>query len=95
MREPTVILGAIAEIIKAIVPTLIIFGIIHWTSDQTAQVMLLVSVVVGSLTVVLTRSQVSSGPHVDDLIATALTQSSSTPIEVVKSMQAEKDAKAT
>ena len=34
MKEPNVILGALAEVVKAIIPTLIIFGFIHWSSEQ-------------------------------------------------------------
>lgn len=93
MKEPTVILGAIAEVIKAIIPTLIIFGIIHWTSDQVAQVMLLTSVIVGSLTVVLTRSQVTPTPKVDELIKTAVAQPVGTSVETVKEIQEVKEAK--
>lgn len=35
-KEPTVILGALSEVIRAIIPTLIIFGILHWTPEQIA-----------------------------------------------------------
>jgi len=92
-KEPAVVLGAIAEIIKAIVPTLIIFGIIHWTDVQTAQVMLLVGVVVGSLNIVLTRSQVMPGADVNALIRTAVNMPSGTPVEAVKAAQEVKDTK--
>jgi len=90
-KEPAVILGALSEVVKAIIPTLIIFGFIHWTDVQVAQIMLLVGVVVGALNIVLTRSQVTSTPQVDALIKTAVAQPSGTPVEKVKDIQAAKD----
>jgi len=90
-REPTVILGAVSEIARAVVPTLIIFGVISWTSEQTAQFLLLIGVVIGSLTVVLTRSQVRPESDVNALIRTATQQQAGTSPEKVKEIQAEKD----
>jgi hypothetical protein len=57
-KEPAVILGALSEVIRAVIPTLIIFGFISWTGEQVAQVMLLVGVVIAFLNIALTRSQV-------------------------------------
>lgn len=57
-KEPTVVLGALSEVVRAIIPTLIIFGVLHWTDSQIAQVMLTVGVLVKSLEMVLARSQV-------------------------------------
>jgi len=91
-KEPAVVLGALSEMIKAIIPMLIIFGILHWSSDQVAAVMLVVGVSVGSLTVILTRSQTTSTPQVDALIKTAVSQPAGTSVEAVKSIQAEKEA---
>lgn len=56
-KEPAVILGATSEVIRAIIPTLIIFGVLHWTGEQVAQFVLLVGVIIGALNVTLTRSQ--------------------------------------
>lgn len=58
-KEPTVIIGALAEIARAIVPLLIIFGYINWTDNQVAQVMLMIGVVVGVGEKLFTRSQVT------------------------------------
>jgi hypothetical protein len=57
-KEPAVILGALAEVVRAVIPTLIIFGVINWTDSQIAQVMLLVGVLIGFFNVALTRTQV-------------------------------------
>lgn len=90
-KEPAVVLGALSEIVKAIIPMLIIFGILKWTGEQVAQVMIVVSVVVGSLTVMLTRTQVTSTPDVNALIRTAVDQPPNTSVETVKTIQAAKD----
>jgi len=90
-REPAVVLGALAEVVKAIIPMLIIFGILKWTGEQVAQVMVVVGVLVGSLTIVLTRSQVTPGEQVNALIRTAVEQPTGTPVQVVKNIQEKKD----
>lgn len=92
-REPTVILGAISEVVRAVIPTLIIFGVIHWTGDQVAQFVLLVGVVIGALNVTLTRSQTTSTPAVNDLIKTAVKLPTGTTVAEVKAEQAQKDAR--
>lgn len=90
-KEPAVILGALSEVIRAIIPTLIIFGFIQWTGDQVAQVMLLVGVVIGFLNVVLTRSQTTSEPAVNALIKEAVKSPTGTPVEAVKAAVAAKE----
>lgn len=90
-KEPAVILGAISEVVRAVIPTLIIFGMIHWSAEQVAQFVLLVGVVVGALNVVLTRSQTTATPVVNDLIATAVKMPVTTSVEAVKTEQASKE----
>ncbi|MEA2023320.1 MAG: hypothetical protein U9N79_03395 [Actinomycetota bacterium] len=51
-KEPVAILGGIVALIGAIIPALVLFGLIDWTPDQVAAAMLVVSTaapVVGSL----------------------------------------------
>lgn len=91
-KEPAVILGALSEVVKAIIPMLIIFGFIHWTGEQVAQVMLVVGVSIAFFNVLLTRSQTTSLPQTDALIRTAVAQPSGTSVGTVKDIQADKDA---
>lgn len=91
-KEPAVILGALSEVVRAVIPTLIIFGFVRWTPEQVAQLVLLVGVVIGALNVSLTRAQTTATPAVDALIKTALTLPSTTTVEAVKTEQAAKDA---
>ena len=91
-KEPTVVLNAISEIIKAVIPMLLIFGILHWTDPQVGAVILVMNVVIGSLTTILTRAQVVSNDQANKLIATAVSLPAGTPVELVKAAQAQKDA---
>lgn len=82
-REPAVILGGISEVVRAVIPTLIIFGLIHWTSEQVAQFMLLVSVLVGTLTATLTRSQTVPAVTADKQIEIAKASPIDRPTEEI------------
>jgi len=92
-KEPSIVLGALTEVIKAIIPMLIIFGFIHWTGEQVAQVMLVVGVTFTFVNVLITRSQVTPQADVNALIRTAVNMPSGTPVEDVKAAQEVKDAK--
>ena len=82
-KEPTVILGALSEIVRAIIPTLIIFGILHWTDQQIAQVMLMVGVLVKSLEMVLARSQVVPIQTADRQMEVARSSASDRPLDQI------------
>lgn len=58
-QEPAVIFNGIAEVIRAVIPCLILFGVIAWSDEQIAAVMLVVSTVVGVLSTLLTRATVT------------------------------------
>jgi hypothetical protein len=88
-HEPAAILGGLSEVVRAIIPTLIIFGLIHWTGDQVAQVMLLVSVIVGFFNILLTRSQVVPVEKANAQIERAIAgPSTATVSEVIKQEEA-------
>jgi hypothetical protein len=82
-KEPTVVLNAIAEVVRAIIPLLIIFGYISWTDEQVAQVMLVVGVVVTALTTILARSQTVPTETANKQIEVAIAQPSGTSVEKV------------
>lgn len=84
-KEPAVILGALSEVVRAVVPTLIIFNYIQWTGEQTAQFMLLAGVVIGFFNVLLTRSQVVPTERANSQIETAIAMpSNATVSEVIR-----------
>lgn len=83
-KNPTAIFNGIGEIIRAIVPCLILFGFIHWTPDQIAAVFLVVSVVLGFLTTMLTQSSVTATGEVNSLIRTAVSMPVNSTVEDVR-----------
>jgi hypothetical protein len=86
-KEPTVILGALAEVIRQIIPMLIIFGIIQWTGEQVAQVMAVVSAAIAMFTILLTRSQVVSNEKANAQIETAIRMPTDTTVKQVIAKQ--------
>jgi hypothetical protein len=89
-KEPAVILGAIAEVIKAVIPAFIIFGLLKWTPEQVAAVMFVVGVAVSSLTVILTRSNSVSTDTANKQIETALKLPSTATVNEVIQKVADK-----
>jgi len=88
-KEPAVILGALAEVVKAVIPALIIFGILRWTPEQVAAVMFVVGVLVTSLTVILTRTQtVSNGTADAQIVAAKDLPTSVSDVEAIRRAKA-------
>lgn len=56
--EPTLIANGIAELIRLIIPMLILFGLIHWTGEQVAGLMAVVGFAASFVATVLTRKNV-------------------------------------
>lgn len=82
-KEPAVVLGALAEVVKAVIPALILFGLLTWTPEQVAGVMFVVGVAVSSLTVILTRSQVVPTETVNSQIETAIRMPATSTVKQV------------
>lgn len=86
-KEPTVIFGALAEVIRQIVPMLILFGIIQWTGEQVAQVMAVVSAGIALFTILLTRSQVVPTEKANAQIETAILMPATATVDQVIAKQ--------
>lgn len=82
-KEPTVVLGSLSEVIRAVIPMLLVFGYVHWTDAQTGSVMLVVGVTIGALNVIFTRSQTVSTQVANDQIKTAIRAPSDTTVAEV------------
>jgi len=82
-REPAVVFSALGEIVKAVIPVLIIGEAVHWTDKMTAAVMFLVSVAVTSLSTIFTRSQSISTTMADRQIEIAKASSIDRPTEEI------------
>lgn len=87
-REPAVIIGGIAEIIRAVIPMLIIFGYLNWSDNQLAQVMLLIGVAVAVGEKWFTRSQVVPTEKAASQIAVAINGPSTATVESVIAKEA-------
>lgn len=90
-REPTVIIGGLADIARMLVPLFLSFGLIKWGDEQTGNVMLLITVLVGVAEKIFIRSQVS--PKQD--IITALNMPKGSSVTELKEVIREQNATAT
>jgi hypothetical protein len=89
-KEPAVIIGGVAEIIRAVIPMMIIFGYLSWTDNQLAQVMLVIGVAVAVGEKWFTRSQVVPTDKANAQIETAIRMpAGSTLKEVIKKEERE------
>lgn len=91
-KEPTIIIGGIAEIVRAVIPMLLIFGIVHWTDPQTGAVIFFVGVLIGFAEKLFTRSQTVSTQTANSQITTALRLPEGTSVEAVIA-KTERDSK--
>lgn len=90
-KEPAIILNALSEVVRAVIPLLLVFEIVKWTDPQTGAVLLVVGVVIGFLTTLLTRSQVVPTETANSQIATAIRMpAGSTVKEVIAKEEADK-----
>lgn len=83
-KEPAVIAKVLEEIVRAAIPMALIFGWVYWTEAQTGAVMLFIGVVVGAVSMLWTRSQVTSPETVDKLIKEAVKSPTGTTVNEVK-----------
>lgn len=71
---------------------LIIFGILHWSGEQVAQVMAVVSAIIAALTITLTRAQTIPTEKANSQIATAIQMPANATVEQVIKKE-ERDSK--
>lgn len=88
-KEPTVIIGAVAEIIRAIIPVMLIFGYLNWTDPQIGQVMLLIGVIVAVGEKLFVRSQVVPTQVANAQIQTGIDSPTGTTVPQVIAKTAE------
>lgn len=82
-KEPTIVLGALSEVLRQAIPMLILFGILNWTPEQIAAVMLFWGSLVTLGSIILTRSQVVSHQVANQQIETAVKMPSDTTVAEV------------
>jgi len=82
-KEPAVVFGAISELLRQLIPMLIVFGFINWTDVQIGAVFSFSSAVIAVLTVLLTRAASVSTETANKQIEVAVKQPIGTPVEKV------------
>lgn len=83
-KEPTIVINALTEVVRAVIPMLLVFGLIKWTDQQLGAVMLVVGVVAASLATILTRQQVVPTELANQQIRVAVRSPEGTSVEQVK-----------
>lgn len=91
-KEPAVVFKVLEEIVRALIPMALIFGWVQWTEAQTGTVMLFVGVLVGGLSVLLTRSQVVPTQTANAQIQTGIDSPSNATVPQVIAKTAENEA---
>ena len=82
-KEPAVVTKVIEEVIRAAIPMALIFGWIHWTEAQTGAVLLFIGVLVGGISMLMTRSQVVPTERANQQIMTAVKMPSDSTLKEV------------
>ena len=90
-KEPAFIFNGLAEILRQLVPLLIVFGLIQWTDVQIAAVFAFSSVLLTFLASLLTRSQTVPTQAADAQIHQATLMPANTPVEEVRAAVAAKE----
>jgi len=89
-KEPAVIAAGIAQLVSLIIPMLVLFNLIHWTAEQVAGFMAVVSFAATFVATLFTRQQSVPKVVADKQIDVALKETSSTTPEEVREMAAAK-----
>lgn len=92
MKEPVVIIDAIAEVLKQVIPLLIIFGVIHWTDQQIAQTILVLGVIITAIKTMITRQTVVPIATANRQIAEGINSPPNTTVDQVKERVEAKNA---
>lgn len=82
-REPAMINGAVAELVRQLLLTLVVFELVKWTAAQQAQLMMLVSGALTVATILLTRQRSVSMAVADRQIEIAKASSIDTPTDQI------------
>lgn len=82
-KEPAVVFGALGTVAKAIIPVLILGGLVIWDEKMVAAVMFLIGVTVDALSAIFVRSQTVTTDQANKQITVALAADPSTSVKEV------------
>ncbi len=81
--EPAAVFGSLSEVLRQVLPVLILFGVVNWTKEQLVGVMVLVSVTLTFLTILFTRKASIPTFRADSQIRTAVNMPVGTTVKEV------------
>lgn len=90
-KEPTAVINGISELVRQVIPMLIIFGLIRWTDLQVAAAFAVLSAFLALVQTLLTRSQVVPVETVNAQIKQAVKMSEDTTVKEVVAATAAKE----
>lgn len=82
-KEPAVIANGIAELIRLIIPALILFGIVHWSGEQVAGLMAVVGFAATFIATLFTRTNTVSVPTANEQIQEGINSPQGTTVAQV------------
>lgn len=83
MTEPTVVTGAISELVRQVLPALVVLGVVSFTDVQLAAIFMVVSASIAFLNVLVSRSQVVPVERANEQIQAGISASPGTTVEEV------------
>ena len=81
--EPAAVFGGLAEVLRQLIPMLILFGVIGWSKEQLVGAMAFISVFLTFLTILFTRSSTIPIGRANSQIETAVSMPEGTTVKQV------------
>jgi len=82
-QEPTIVINALSEMLRQLLPLLVILGVFRLTPDKLSALSIAIGLVLGFFTTVFTRSQTVSLDTANKQIEIAKVSDASTPTETI------------
>jgi len=88
-REPTVIINGLSELLRQIIPLLVLMGIIKLSPEKQAGLISIIGLILAFISTTLLRSQVVSTGVANSQIQTGINASSDTTVKEVIAIEKE------
>lgn len=83
-KEPTLLLNGLSELLRQILPLLVVIGVVHLEPEKLAGLISIIGLVLAFISTTVLRSQVVSTEKADQQIRVAVNSPSGTSVDVVK-----------
>ena len=88
-KEPTIVINSLSEMLRQLLPVLVVLGVIHISSEKQAALSVGIGLILGFFTTLFTRSQTVPTTTANQQIATAVRMPSTASVEDVISATAQ------